>query len=108
MAFALSAAFACALGAGLADRCAVDGVANGPVSKWQPEAQPAAAEPTKVGLNDPRLDDLTLDDVTVVAVVFATGAAAAPPENATNATGSAKTDTSATNLRTRLFLISCM
>jgi hypothetical protein len=54
-------------------------------------------------LNDPRLDDLT-----VVAVLFATGAAAAPPENATNATGSAKTETSATNLRTRLFLMSCM
>jgi hypothetical protein len=36
----------------------VDGVKNGPVSKVQPEAQPVAAGPTKVGANSPKLVDL--------------------------------------------------
>jgi hypothetical protein len=43
------------------ERDATDGVGKGPVSKAQPgEAQPVAAEPTKVGENSPKLDDLTL------------------------------------------------
>src|SRR5260370_25860141 len=53
MALALSSDFACPLSAWLADRCAVDGVRNWPGSRRQPDAQPVAAGPLKVGLNDP-------------------------------------------------------
>src|SRR5262249_7988243 len=76
------------------ERCAVDGAWNGPLSRWQP-AQPVAAEPTKVGLNDPRLDEVT-------AVVWAPaaplcGAAAADPPMATRSiAGRASSDSSAT------------
>src|SRR5215469_5895168 len=55
MALDLSSDFACAFRVWLAVRCAVDGVRNGPVIRSHP-AQPVAAEPVKVGLNDPRLD----------------------------------------------------
>src|SRR5215831_1873456 len=55
-ALARSSEFAC-LPIDLLDRCATDGTRNGPVSRLQPEeAQPVAAEPTKVGLNGPMLD----------------------------------------------------
>src|SRR5215469_14151773 len=51
---------ASALAAPREETLAVDGVERGPNSSAQPaEAQPVAAVPTKVGLNCPRLDDLT-------------------------------------------------
>jgi hypothetical protein len=65
-----------AIAGALEGRSAVDGEKNGPVSKEQPEAQPVAAGPTKVGEYSPNLDD-------VMALV--TGAAATP-EAATSAT----------------------
>ena len=86
-----------------ADRPAVDGVGNGPESSEQPgEVQPVAAVPTKVGEPVPRLVDLTVWVDLTVLVVLATRADAAPPERTTSATGSDNTDSSASDLRTRL------
>ena len=56
----------------------MDGEKKGPVSKEQPEAQPVAAGPTKVGENSPKLDDVTA--LVGALVVFVTGAAAGPLE----------------------------
>lgn len=102
MALALSTDLACALSAELAEICAVDGVENGPVSRWQPLAQPVAADPVKVGKNVPRLDEVT------VLVVAATRADAAPEEKTASASGSDNSESRVTVLRTRLFLIRCM
>jgi len=51
------------------EREAVDGEKNGPVSKEQPDAQPVAAGPAKVGGNSPKLDDL---------IVFVDGVSSGP------------------------------
>jgi hypothetical protein len=40
---------------------AAEGERKGPVSREQPEEQPVAAGPTKVGEYSPKLDDLTSD-----------------------------------------------
>jgi hypothetical protein len=42
----------------LGGRDAVEAVGKGPWSNEQPEAQPVAAGPTKVGENVPRLEDV--------------------------------------------------
>jgi hypothetical protein len=69
----------------------VDGVGYGPDSSEQPAvAQPAAAGPVKVGEWSPRLEDVTLLVVRVVAAV-----AAAPPGAVTRAIGKER---SATNI----------
>lgn len=96
--FAVAAFLAAAAAAGdEADRPAVDGAGNGPVSREQPAvAQPVAAGPVKVGGEVPKLDEVA------VLVVPATRADAAPPERTTSATGSDNSDSSANNLRTRL------
>ena len=66
----------------------MDGVGNGPVSRSQPgEVQPVAAGPVKVGVNVPRLDDLTWLVALTVLVVLA--ADAAPPERTTSVIGRA-------------------
>jgi hypothetical protein len=57
-------------------RFATDGVGNGPVSRWQPEAQPVAAVPVKVGADCPRLDDWT--PLVWASAVLVIGAAVAP------------------------------
>ena len=102
--FAVAAFFAAAAAAGdEADRPAVDGAGNGPVSREQPAvAQPVAAGPVKVGDEVPRLDEVTVLVALTVLVVVATRADAAPPERTTSATGSDNRDSSANNLRTRL------
>jgi hypothetical protein len=42
------------------ERLAVDGAVNGPVRSEQPDvSHPVAAEPTKVGEPDPKLDAVT-------------------------------------------------
>ncbi len=59
---AVSALAALAAALALADptaKDAVDGVANGPVSRSHPLAQPVAAGPTKVGEKVPRLEEVT-------------------------------------------------
>lgn len=62
----------------LREKGAVDGEKKGPVSKEQPEAQPAAAEPTKVGEYGPKLDDaMALAESLVVSVPAATAPAEA-------------------------------
>jgi hypothetical protein len=102
--FAVAAFFAAAAAAGdEADRPAVDGDGNGPVSREQPAvAQPLAAGPVKVGDEVPRLDEATVLVVLTVLVVVATRADAAPPDRTTSATGSDNSDSSANNLRARL------
>jgi hypothetical protein len=69
------------------------------VSKEQPEAQPVAAEPVKVGETLPRLLDLTALVVLTVLAVVATWAAAAPPDATTSATGSDNSDSRVKDLR---------
>src|SRR5262249_46858754 len=78
----------------LMDRCATDGTRNGPVSRWQPEAQPVAAEPTKVGLNGPMPDDLTAPGRAPVALPCG-AAAAGPPMTTRIVAGRARSDSSA-------------
>lgn len=94
----------------LRERDAVDGEKKGPVSREQPEAQPVAAGPAKVGEYFPKLDEvmpLVLDDVMPL-VPFVTGAAPAVPEASISATGNDSNDSSATVLYTRFFLIACI
>jgi hypothetical protein len=92
--FAVAAGFAAA---DEADRPAVDGVLNGPVSREHPAvAQPVAAGPVKVGAPVPRLVDVMVLDV------WATRADAAPPERATSAIGRDNMDRITSALRTRL------
>src|SRR5215471_20303253 len=65
--FAAAAGFAAAAAGAEADRPAVDGVRNGPVSREHPAvAQPVAAGPAKVGASVPMLVDV------MVLVVLAT------------------------------------
>ena len=80
---------------------AVDGEEKGPTSSEQPaEAQPVAAGPTKVGLNCPRLDDLT------ALAVLATGAAVAPVGTATRAMISESSDRSDSRVNFRRIALS--
>ena len=82
-----SADLAAALEAPREETEAVDGEAKGPNSSEQPaEAQPVAAGPTKVGLNCPRLDDLT------ALAVLAAGAAVARVGTVTRAMISESSD----------------
>jgi hypothetical protein len=75
----------------------VDGEGNGPVSREQPaEAQPVAAGPVKVGGAVPRLVDVT------VLAGLAALADATPPEDTRSAVGSDSSDSSASDLRTKL------
>jgi hypothetical protein len=69
------------------------------VSKEQPEAQPVAAGPVKVGETLPRLLDLTVLVVLTVPVVVATRADAVPPEAMTSATGSDNSDSRVKDFR---------
>jgi hypothetical protein len=63
------------------------GVTVGPVSRSQPDAQPVAAGPAKVGVTVPRLEEVTLAALAVA--VVCTGAAFAPPEAAIRPAGRA-------------------
>jgi hypothetical protein len=89
-----------------AERPAVDGVETGPVSREQPEAQPVAAGPVKVGVYRPRLDDVTAL-VRALVVALVTGAAAAPMgamASATTSDSADSRDSSATFPRMNLSL----
>ena len=59
---------------------AVDGVANGPVSRLHPLAHPVAAVPTKVGEKVPRLEEVTVEPRGFVMLADAPGEAAASIE----------------------------
>ncbi|MGA8458175.1 MAG: hypothetical protein WB800_22420, partial [Streptosporangiaceae bacterium] len=72
---------------------------NGPVSNEQPEAQPVAAGPVKVGETLPRLLDLTALVVLTVLAAVATRADAVPPEATTSATGSDNSDSRVKDFR---------
>jgi hypothetical protein len=89
------------------DTLAVDGLANGPLSNWQPgDAHPVAAGPVKVGEELPKLEVVTV--LAVLAAGVLADAAADPVERMANPSGSDNSDRTARVLRTMLLLFGCI
>ena len=100
VAFAALTAAAAGLPSGPSLKERVLGVTVGPVSRSQPDAQPVAAGPVKVGLKVPRLAEVTLAALAVPAVAVAcAGAACAPPETAISPTGRVSSAPAIRNLK---------
>ena len=80
VAFAALTAAAAGLPSGPSLKERVLGVTVGPVSRSQPDAQPVAAGPVKVGLKVPRLAEVTLAALAVPAVAVACAGRPARPQ----------------------------